>query len=95
MLDQYQGTLVCVVNYDDGSFAECDIVDALSINPEASIDDEFWLGPSRVQVHPEMLGLNEEQFIAQYPVGRRFQMELIVRVIEKKPSQRCPRKSLP
>ena len=43
MLDQYQGTLLCVVNYNDGSFAECDIVDAVAIHPEASIDDEFWL----------------------------------------------------
>lgn len=51
MLDLYQGTLLCVVNYNDGSFAECDIVDAISINPDASIDDEFWLGASRVQVH--------------------------------------------
>ena len=38
MLDQYPGTLMCVVNYNDGSFAECDIVDAVSINPEASIE---------------------------------------------------------
>jgi len=30
MLDQYQGTLICVVNYNDGSFAECNIVDAVS-----------------------------------------------------------------
>jgi hypothetical protein len=44
MLDQYQGTLLCVVNYNNGSFAECDIVDAESTNPEASIDDEFWRG---------------------------------------------------
>jgi len=72
MLDQYQGTLICVVNYNDGSFAECDIVDAVSINSGASIDDEFWLGLSRVQVHAETLGLTEEQFLAQYPVGRTF-----------------------
>ena len=72
---------MCIVNYNDGSFAECDIVDAVSINPEASIDDEFWLGPSRVQVHAEMLGLNEEQFLAQYPVGKNFRMELTIRVI--------------
>ena len=83
MLDQYQGTLICVVNYNDGSFAECDIVDAISINPRASIDDEFWLGPSRVQVHAETLGLTEEQFLAQYPVGRTFQMELTVRVMDQ------------
>lgn len=83
MLDQYQGTLMCVVNYNDGSFAECDIVDTVSINPEASIDDEFWLGPSQVQVHAEMLGLNKEQFLAQYPVGRTFRMELTVRVMDE------------
>ena len=83
MLDQYQGTLMCVVNCNDGSFAECDIVDAVSINPEASIDDEFWLGPSRVQVHAEMLGLNKKQFLAQYPVGRTFRMELTVRVMDE------------
>ena len=81
MLDQYQGTLICVVNYNDGSFAECDIVDAVSINPEASIDDEFWLGPSRVQVHAALLNLNQEQFLAQYPVGHIFRMELAVRVM--------------
>ena len=46
MLDQYQGTLLCVVNYNDGSFAECDIVDAVSLKPEASIHDEVWLGAS-------------------------------------------------
>jgi hypothetical protein len=83
MLDQYQGTLFCVVNYNDGSFAECDIVDAVSINPGASIDDEFWLGPSRVQVHAETSGLTEEQFLAQYPVGRTFRMELTVRVMDQ------------
>lgn len=71
------------MSYNDGSFAECDIVDAVSINPEASIDDEFWLGPSRVQVHAEMLGLDEEEFLAQYPVGRKFPMELTVRVINE------------
>lgn len=81
MLDQYQGTLLCVVNYNDGSFAECDIVDAISINPEASIDDEFWLGPSRVQVHADLLNLDEEQFLAQYPIGKEFRVELTVRVI--------------
>ena len=59
MLDQYQGTLFCVVNYNDGSFAECDIVEAVSINPDASIDDEFWLGASRVQVHAVLLNLDE------------------------------------
>ena len=84
MLNPYQGTLLCVVNYNDGSFAECDIVDAVSINPEASIDDEFWLGPSRVQVHAEMLGLAEEEFLMQYPVGKTFRMELTVRVIPEK-----------
>ena len=83
MLDQYQGTLICVVNYNDGSFAECDIVDAVSINPEASIDDEFWLGPSRVHVHADLLNLDEEQFLAQYPVGYKFRMELAVRVMKE------------
>ena len=86
MLDQYQGTLLCVVNYNDGSFAECDIVDAISINPEASIDDEFWLGPSEVQVHAELLKLGKEEFLAQYPVGRKFRMEIMLRVIDEKRS---------
>jgi hypothetical protein len=85
MLDQYQGTLLCVVNYNDGSFAECDILDAISIDPEVSIDDEFWLGASAVQVHAELLNLDEEEFLAQYPVGRKFRMELTVRVIDEKP----------
>jgi hypothetical protein len=85
MLDQYQGSLVCEVNYKDGSFAECDIVDAVSNNPEKSIHDEFWLGPSRVQVHAEMLGLDEQDFLAQYPVGRTFLMELTIRVIDAAP----------
>ena len=40
------------------SWQEC-LID-VSINPEASIDDEFWLGPSRAQVDPEMLGLDEK-----------------------------------
>ena len=83
MLNQDQGTLLCLVNYNDGAFAECDIVDAVSINPKASIDDEFWLGPSKVQVHAETLGLNEEQFLAQYPVGRTFRMELTVQVMDQ------------
>jgi hypothetical protein len=39
MLDRYEGTLFCVVNYNDGSFAECDIVDAVAFNTEVSIDD--------------------------------------------------------
>ena len=85
MLDQYQGTLLCVVNYNDGSFAECDIVDAVSINPEASIDDEFWLGPDRVQVHADLLNLDEEHFLDQYPVGKTFRMELTVRVMRENP----------
>jgi hypothetical protein len=83
MLDQYQGTLLCIVNYNDGSFAECDIVDAVSLNPEASIHDEFWLGASRVQVHADLLNLDEEQFLAQYPLGKEFRMELTVRVIDQ------------
>jgi hypothetical protein len=83
MLDQYQGTLLCVVNYNDGSFAECDIVDAVAINAEVSIDDEFWLGPSRVQVHADLLNLDEEHFLDQYPVGKTFRMELTVRVIDE------------
>ena len=86
MLDQYQGTLLCLVNYNDGSFAECDIVDAVSINPPGSIDDEFWLGPSRVQVHADLLNLDEEQFLAQYPVGKEFRMELTVKVTDQTPS---------
>jgi hypothetical protein len=86
MLNQYQGTLVCVVNYNDGSFAECDILNAVSLNPEASIDDEFWLGSSRVQVHADLLNLDEEQFLAQYPLGKEFRMELTVRVIDQAPS---------
>lgn len=83
MLDQYQGTLRCVVNYNNGSFAECDIVEAFSINPAASIDDEFWLGSSLVQVHADLLSLSTEEFLAQYPVGRKFRMELTVRVVEE------------
>ena len=86
MLNQYQGTLLCVVNYNDGSFAECDIVDAVSLNPEASIHDEFWLGASRVQVHAHLLNLDEEQFLAEYPLGKEFRMELTVRVIDQAPS---------
>jgi len=85
MLDQYQGTLFCAVNYNDGSFAECDIVDAVSSNPEASIDDEFWLGPSRVQLHADLLKLDEKRFLAQYPVGKQFRMELTVRVVDEDP----------
>jgi hypothetical protein len=86
MLDQYQGTLLCVVNYNDGSFAECDIIDAVSLKPKASIHDEFWLGASRVQVHADLLNLDEEQFLAQYPLGKEFRMELTVRVIDQAPS---------
>lgn len=58
-------------------------MDADSINPEASIEDEFWFGPSQVQVHAEMLGLSEEQFLIHYPVGKTFRMELTVRVLEE------------
>jgi hypothetical protein len=94
MLDQYQGTLFCVVNYNDGSFAECDIVDAVSSNPEASIDDEFWLGPSRVQVHADLLNLLEEQFLAQYPVGKKFRMEFTLQVIEEIFSTSAPTKAV-
>ena len=83
-----KGTLLCAVNYNDGSFAECDIVEAVSINPAASIDDEFWLGASRVQVHADLLNLNKEEFLAQYPVGRKFRMELTVRVMEEEPFTR-------
>ena len=83
MLNQYQGTLLCVVNFNDGSFAECDIVDAVAIHPEASIDDEFWLGPSRVQMHADLLNLDEVHFLDQYPVGKTFRMELTVRVIDE------------
>jgi hypothetical protein len=86
MLDQFQGTLLCVVNYNDGPFAECDIVDAVSLKPEASIHDEFWLGASRVQVHADLLNLDEEQFQTQYPLGKEFWMELTVRVIDLAPS---------
>jgi hypothetical protein len=86
MLDQYQGTLFCVVNYNDGSFAECDIVDAVSESAGASIDDAFWLGPSRLQVHAVLLKLDKEEFLAQYPLGRTFRVELVVRVSEQEAS---------
>ena len=46
------------MNYNDGSLAECDIVDAVSIKPEVSMDIEFWLGASRIQVHAILLNLN-------------------------------------
>ena len=50
--------------------------------PEASINDEFWLGVSRVQVHAVLLNLDEE-FTAQYAVGQKFRMELMVRVMKE------------
>jgi hypothetical protein len=90
MLDQYQGVIDCVVNHNDGCFAECDILAATSTNPEASIDDEYWIGPSEVQVHAETLGLSEEQFLEQYPVGKRFRMELTVRVIDESSTETLP-----
>jgi hypothetical protein len=93
MLDQYEGRLLCLVNHNDGLFAESDIVDAVSINPETSIHDEFWLGPSRIQVHADLLGLDEEEFLARYPVGRVFRMELTVRVIDEEPLQLCRRRT--
>jgi len=60
-------------------------MDAVSSNPDASICDEFWLGESRVQVHADLLKLDEEQFLAQYPVGKKFRMELTVRVTNESP----------
>jgi hypothetical protein len=39
--------------------------------------------PSRVQVHRELLHLDEEQFLAQYPIGKTFQIELMVRVMDQ------------
>jgi len=76
MLDQYAGTLKCMVNFNNGEFAECDIVDARSSNPDASIDDEFWLDWSGIEVHPDRLGLTKQQFKAQYLVGKAFMVEL-------------------
>jgi len=69
------------VNFNNGEFAECDIVDARSTNPDDSIDDEFWLGPCGIQVHPDRLGLTEEQFRTEYSVGKAFVVELRVRVL--------------
>jgi len=36
-------------------------------------------------VHADLLNLNEEEFLAQYRVGRKFRMELTVRVMEEEP----------
>jgi hypothetical protein len=35
--------------------------------------------------HADLLNLDEEQFLAQYPVGKRFRMNLTVRVLEEEP----------
>ena len=80
MLDQYEGTLKCVVDFNNGDFDDCDIVDARSSNPDASIDDEFWLGFG-IQVHPERLGLTQKEFRTEYPAGKAFMVELRVRVL--------------
>jgi len=41
--------------------------------------------PSGVQVHADLLNLDEEQFLAQYPPGKEFRMELTVRVMDHAP----------
>jgi hypothetical protein len=84
MLDQYDGYLKCKINFNDGYFAECDIVDAHARNPALSIDDEFWLGPDRLQVHGQLLGLSTEAFLLDYPPGKEFLVELRVKIIEAK-----------
>lgn len=41
-------------------------------------------------MHADLLNLDEEQFLTQYPVGKRFRMELTVRVIEEKAFRATP-----
>jgi hypothetical protein len=81
MLHPYRGKLLCVVNYNDGFTAFCDIEDAVSINPEASIWDEYWPCTSGVELNADLLELSKDEFLAQYPVGRAFLLEVMVRVI--------------
>ena len=40
--------------------------------------------PSMVQVHIDLLNLDEERFLAQYPVGTQCRIELTVRVRDQK-----------
>ena len=86
MLDQYEGILECQVNFNDGDFAECDVIDARSTRPSVSIDDEFWCGQA-VQIHSERLEIPPEKFREKYAIGKRFSMELIVRVIPEVPER--------
>lgn len=96
MLDQYEGVLQCEVNYNDGDFAECDVVDAHTTRPSVSIDDEFWVDYDAVQIHPDRLGITSQEFMEEYPVGKEFFMELIVRVIpeDRAMAKLRPRKRL-
>ena len=88
MLDQYDGVLVCEVNYvlpdcDCGSpSVEAKVVDVE--RPTApGIDPEFWLHQD-IQIHQEFIsGMTEEQFRARYKEGARFRVHLRIQVLDQ------------
>lgn len=80
MLDQYDGYITCRVNRNDGDFAKCDVIGALSTRPAVSIDDEHWIRPNGVRIYKERVGMNSAEFLDVYPVGKKFTMRLVVAV---------------
>ena len=80
MLDQFDGFIECEVNHNDGNFAEATIEDAWGDG--SGIEEDFWLGSS-VQIHAHNLKMKEEEFESSYPVGSRFQMQLVVKLLPR------------
>jgi hypothetical protein len=82
MLDQFDGFIDCEVNYNNGDFAEATIEDAWGDG--SGIEEDFWLGSS-VQIHRHNLKMEQELFESSYPVGSRFQMQLVVKLLPISP----------
>jgi hypothetical protein len=85
MLDQYDGVLLCEVNY---VFPEELTVEAKVVDVEQpagpGIYPEFWLQQD-IQIHQEFMpGITEEEFHARYKEGTRFRVHLCIQVLDQK-----------
>jgi hypothetical protein len=93
MLDQYQGVFICKVESNDSCFVEARVTDAIADKDTTGMEDELWLG-TKIQIHPENLNMNGNEFEDAYPEGSEFIVKFDVKVLSKgtTPDQRKAKK---
>ena len=88
MISLMQGSLVltCVVESHQNGTAFCRVteVEDEGFDRKASEDTELYLFPE-FQTRPELLNMTEEEFLAEYPVGKAFRVAYNVMPIAGRP----------